>query len=51
MKPAKKYQSVLILDDDTIQARVLSRKLLSLGYDIAAVTFTGAEAIVFALSI
>ena len=48
MEATKEIRSVLILDDDTIQARVLSHKLLQLGYEIAAVTFTGAEAIVCA---
>jgi len=46
MKPTKELHSVLILDDDTIQARVLSVKLSSLGYEIAAVTFTATEAII-----
>ena len=48
MESTKERRSILILDDDTIQARVLSHKLMQLGYEIAAVTFTGAEAIVCA---
>jgi len=45
MENIKHIKSVLILDDDTVQARSLSYELMDIGYEITDVTFNGIDAI------
>lgn len=45
MEKIKHLKSVLILDDDTVQARSLSYELMDIGYEIADVTFNAIDAI------